>query len=255
MHVAITGASSGIGAALCREFAAHGCNITMVARRRDVLERLSHDLPRETFVVEQDLRDVRHAAEWIAQAEARLGPIDVLINNAGVQIIGDFCGVGSENTEAMLSLNLLTPLRLTAEVLPGMIRRGRGTIVDIASVAALAPTPWMAHYNASKAGLAGASEALRAELRGTGVHVVTVYPGPIDTPMAEAGYAAYGDAAPSKHLPIGTTKVLASRVRSAVERKRARVIYPRVYVLTRHFPGITRWLLDQLTPRPRMSAT
>jgi short-subunit dehydrogenase len=146
-----------------------------------------------------------------------------------------------------LRLNVFTPMRLTRAVLPAMLARRSGAIVDIASMAALAPTPGMHHYNAAKAGIAAASEALRGELRGTGVHVVTVYPGPVTTAMANASFEIYGN--DMRWVPTGTAPELARRIRRAVEKKQARVIYPGVYAVSRHFPALTRILVDRFTPR------
>ena len=115
-------------------------------------------------------------------------------------------------------------------------------------MAALAPTPGMYYYNASKAGMAAASEALRGELRGTGVHVVTVYPGIIETDMGKAGLASYHDSKLLALQPRGTTEELARLVVKAVERKHERVIYPSTNALARHFPATTRWMMDRLTP-------
>ena len=250
MHVAITGASSGIGAALAREFSAHGHAVTLVARRADLLQQVAASLPGETHVAVADLADVSRATSFLPGAEAALGPIDVLINNAGVQIVGPTSEVSPESGEQLLAVDLLAPLRLTHAVLPAMLARASGTIVDVASMAALAPTPGMTHYNAAKAGLAAASEALRGELRGSGVHVVTVYPGIIaSTDMARAALAKYE---PSKMLaafPRGTEETLASLVHRAVVRKQARVIYPRSGALSRWFPGATRWFVDRFTPK------
>lgn len=247
MHVAITGASSGIGEALAREFSAAGASISLIARRKDLLETLAASLGTPSFVKSVDLLDHQHAADWIPASEAALGPIDVLINNAGMQIVAPVEETSPEEGEAVLKLDLLTPLRLTQAVLPSMIRRGSGTIVDIASLAALAPTPGMHHYNAAKGGVAAASEALRGELRGTGVHVVTVYPGPISTAMAHASFERYGDAA--RKAPTGTTAGLARLIRRAVEKKKARVIYPRIYAVSRHFPALARFVVDRMTPK------
>lgn len=248
MHVVITGASAGIGAAIARAFAATGAHLTLVARRQALLDTLAAELNTETHVVAADLSDPATAADWLPEAEAALGPVDVLINNAGMQVIGPTASIDIERAETSLRLNLLTPLRLTHAVLPGMIERGKGTIVDIASMAALAPTAGMTWYNASKAGLAGASEAMRGELRGTGVHVVTVYPGIIPTDMGTKGLKAYR---PSKMLamqPQGTTDGLAQRIVKAVEKRRARVVYPRIYGMTRWFSPLTRWVMDRATP-------
>lgn len=250
-HVAITGASSGIGAALVREFVQAGARVTMVSRRRAEMAALAESLgPRariQIFVA--DLADVERATEWLAPAEAGFGPIDVLINNAGQQIVGPSAEVDFADIETMLALNLRSPMKLTRAVLPAMLARRDGTIVDVTSSAALAPVPGMWGYNASKGGLGAAAESLRGELRNTGVHIVAVYPGPVDTPMARAGYAAYPQTLATRILPEGKPDELARLVRSAVELKRPHVIYPSGYWLTRYFPGITRWFLDRVTPQ------
>lgn len=250
-HVAITGASSGIGRALALELARRGCRLTLVARRRSLLDALAAEAKTETFVAEADLGDPARSTDWLAPATEALGPIDVLVNNAGIQLIGRALDISPERLEAMLRLDLHTPLRLTHAVLPGMIARGEGTIVDVASMAAIAPTPYMMGYNAAKAGLAAASESLRGELRKTGVHVVTVYPGPIDTPMGTAGYEAYEPSFATRATPMGSPEVLARMIARAIEARRARVIYPRSYALSRWFPGSTRFFLDHFTPPPR----
>jgi short-subunit dehydrogenase len=250
MHIVITGASSGIGAALARELGKlPNARLTLVARRRPLLEKLARSLPAKTFVVERDLAQPGdRSTDWLVEAERENGPVDVLINNAGVQVIGRTAAIDVERGEASLHVNLLTPLRLTRAVLPGMIARKEGTIVDIASMAALAPTPAMTYYNASKAGLAAASEALRGELRGTGVHVVTVYPGIVATDMADDALAAYGSNLALRLQPRGTTSGLAALVRKAILRRTARVVYPRAYSFVRWFGPVVRWFMDRFSP-------
>ena len=116
-------------------------------------------------------------------------------------------------------------------------------------MAAIAPTPGMFFYNASKGALAAASEGLRGELRGTGVHVLTVYPGPVRTPMEEKGRAAYEETkAMSLLTPTGDADVLARKICDGVASKRHRIVYPGSYGLSRHFPNLTRFILDRLTP-------
>jgi len=171
-------------------------------------------------------------------------------SNAGVQVISPSATVDCEAGERSLLLNLAVPLRLIRAALPGMIERGDGAIVNIASMASLAPTPGMIYYNASKGGIAGASEALRAELTPHGVSVLTVYPGIIaDTDMAASGLAAYDTTAMMRAQPKGTAKELARRIGRALDRDRARLIYPRMNALARWFPGTTRWVVDRFTPR------
>src|SRR5881392_2505078 len=116
VHVVVTGASAGIGDAIAREFAAAGADLTLVARRKDKLDALARDagkLGRRTHVVAADLSDVARACDWLAGAEEALGPVDVLVNNAGVQNIEptEICDV--EAGEQLLRLNVHTPMRLT----------------------------------------------------------------------------------------------------------------------------------------------
>jgi short-subunit dehydrogenase len=248
MHVVVTGASSGIGEALVREYVAAGAAVTLVARRRDRLDQISAEVGGRTFVAGADLGDVDRACDWLEPAQAALGPIDVLVNNAGMQIVGPTDLTDPAQGEALLRLNVHAPLRLTRAVLPAMLARGSGAIVDIASMAAITPTPGMYYYNASKAALAAASESLRAELRGTGVHVVTVYPGPVHTPMGDRGITAYEPSRTLSFLQWGTTGELARLIRRAVEQRRPRVIYPRSYALSRHAPNLARWVVGRLSP-------
>lgn len=249
MHIAITGASSGIGEALAREFArAYGpqARLSLIARRRELMEAYAGSLGVPVWIGTVDLQKTETCADWIAEAEARHGPVDILINNAGIQIVNHCDLTSPEDGEAVVRLCLMTPLKLTRTVLPGMISRGRGTIVDISSMAGLVPTPYMFYYNAAKAGLGAASEGLRAEAARHGVHVVTVYPGPVKTAMADAAFAKMGTSV--NWVPTGTPEGLARLVRRAVERRKPRVIYPRFYALSRFIPGIARILTDRMTP-------
>lgn len=247
-HVVVTGASSGIGEAIAREYIARGAKVTLIARRRDRLDKLAESAPDRTHIVQADLGDPEVAFSWMDAAEKALGPVDVLINNAGVQIVRSVLETSWEDGKRLLELDLFTPLRLTQLMLERMVPRRSGTIVDIASMAAIAPTPGMFFYNAAKAGLAAASEGLRAEMKPHGIHVVTVYPGPVTSDMEAAGRAAYEERVSAKYAPTGAPAVLARRIACAVEKKRPRVVYPRVYSLSRHFPNATRWAMDALTP-------
>jgi short-subunit dehydrogenase len=249
-HVAITGASSGIGAALVAEFVRAGASVTMVSRRQAEMEALAARVGGKTQIFAMDLCNIARCCDWLAPAAARFGPIDVLINNAGVQPVEPSPESDPTTLEKTIALNLVAPMRLTLAVLPEMIQRGGGTIVDIASVAAIAPLPGMWIYNASKGGLAAATESLAGELAGTGVHVIPVYPGPVDTPMARSAYASYPGWAKALMLE-GDAEELARRIRTAVELKGGRIIYPLVYHVPRLFPTISRWVIDKVAPIPR----
>jgi short-subunit dehydrogenase len=249
LHVAITGASSGIGAEAAREFAAHGANVTLVARRKEELERLARDLPGRTFVAAHDLTDLPHAADWIPAAEAALGPIDVLVSNAGFLAVGPTASFDPDEGERMSTLNFLVPARLMRAVLPGMLARRGGVIVNVTSVAALVSMPGWAYQAASKAASAMFSEALADEVAGSGVHVMTFYPGPTDTPMTRAGLMRYGETKLADLIPLGNAAVLAARLRRAVERRSRRLFYPRFYAVLRWFPRLSQWVASRVSPR------
>lgn len=248
VHAVVTGASAGIGAGIARELGVAGARLTLVARRREPMEEIIAETCADGIVFARDLADPAQRLDWLDEAEQKNGPVEILVNNAGVQIVEATATTDLDAAERLLAVNLLAPLALTRNLLPGMLERGRGTIVDIASMAALAPTPRMTWYNASKGGIAAASEALRGELRGTGIHVVTVYPGIIPTDMGEAGMQAYRSTALLRMQPQGTTQELARRIRRAIEQRHDRVIYPSANTLARWLPPMTRWLMDRVTP-------
>jgi short-subunit dehydrogenase len=251
-HVVVTGASAGIGAAIARAFAERGSKLTLIARRRDLLEKLAAELSVETHIVVCDLVRLDTVTSWIDEAEAKLGPIDVLVNNAGIQPVSPTAKADLDFCEDTLTVNLTAPMRLIRTILPRMLERQSGTIVNVSSVAALAPTPGMFYYNAAKAGIAAASEALAGELRLTPIRVVTVYPGIIaETDMAQRSLQKYEPSRAVALQPIGTAAGVAKRVVAAVEKGRRRVIYPQMNALARHFPALTRWTMDLFTPALR----
>jgi len=249
MHALITGASSGIGEALAREMLARGWDVTMVARRRDLLDTIAKSATTSrAHVITADLADPSTGHAFLDEAEDELGAIDVLVNNAGVQIVKHMHETAWEDGERLLKLDLLVPMRLTHEMVKRMIPRQSGCIVDISSMAAIAPTPGMFFYNAAKAGLAAASEGLRAEVKPHGIHVVTVYPGPVSSAMEAAARANYEDRASARYTPTGSPDALARLIALAILKKRPRVVYPALYGFARHFPNATRWAVDSLTP-------
>ncbi|MGE0398873.1 MAG: SDR family NAD(P)-dependent oxidoreductase [Kofleriaceae bacterium] len=253
MHVVITGASSGIGAALARELGRAGHGLTLVARRRALLDALAKEPAianvARVRVVELDLSQPDRATSWIADAEAELGPIDVLVNNAGMENTGPSAEADPDELRKLLDLNLVTPLLMTRAVLPSMIARKSGAVVNVSSVAALVAPPMQAYYGASKAGLAMFSETLRGELAGTGVQVLTVYPGPIATPMGDAAAEKFGGRDKLPSVPEGQPDELARLIARAMQRNTARVIYPYPYTASRWFGPLARALVNRFAPR------
>lgn len=177
----VTGASGGIGLEIARELAARGHALVLTARSVDSLNALAHTLQREhgtrCLVVPLDL-GAPGGAEALAQriSEAGVEPA-VLVNNAGFGVYGRFAGADIGQTQAMIDLNVSALTRLTALLLPAMLRRRQGRILNVASTAAFQPGPGMAVYFATKAYVLSFSEALDAELHGQGVTVTALCPG------------------------------------------------------------------------------
>jgi short-subunit dehydrogenase len=257
MHALITGASSGIGEGLAKILGAAGYDLTLVARRAGEMERVADAIGTKVKIeiIPFDLSDLAGIPDVIARAEAANGPIDVLINNAGVQICDHTMAHDVEASERLVLLNLFAPLRMTRAVYPGMKARRRGTIVDIASVAAFNYTTYMTYYNASKAALAAASISLRAEFKEDGIHVMTVYPGPVKTPMGEIAIAKFETEPTIGPLPMpwGTPEGLAQLVLAGIRNKQAEIVYPAFYASAKVFRGIGQAITSSMTPKLKQS--
>lgn len=176
----ITGASSGLGAEFARQLAARGYALVLVARRQERLEALAGEL-QERFgipaqVLTADLSNPQDLGRLEKYVEG-LERLDLLVNNAGFGTHGRFFKVPPEKHLAMVDVHLKASLCLTRAALPGMIRRGKGGIINVASLAAFFPWPRNVTYNATKAALVSFSETLALELRGSGVKVQALCPG------------------------------------------------------------------------------
>jgi short-subunit dehydrogenase len=176
----ITGASSGIGAAFARRLAQYGYDLVLVARRRARLEALADELHHVTSqVVVADLAipaDIALVASIAADLSER-GQLDLLINNAGFGTVGRYADLPLKGQMDMLNVHIVAALQLIKAALPGMLRRGRGGIINVASIAGWYPLPGNATYSASKRFLVNFSESLQAELDGSGVYVQALCPG------------------------------------------------------------------------------
>jgi short-subunit dehydrogenase len=183
--VLVSGASSGIGKALAEIFAADGSRLVLVARTRDALESLADKLRKqhgvESLVIVQDLTQPGAAAEVKGQLDQAGWPVDVLINNAGVGAHGQFRNIPIDRQLAMVQLNVGALLHLTHLVLPPMVERRRGAILNVASTAAFQPGPYAAVYFATKAFVLSFSDALWEEVRQYNVTVTCLCPGPTRT--------------------------------------------------------------------------
>ncbi len=172
----VTGASAGIGEAIARIFAANDFDLVITARRSGPLESLATDLRQQVSVISipADLATETGVDRLIDTIDV---PIDILVNNAGVGSRGDFAALTDEDLTGLLALNVISLTRLTRHYLTPMLTRGHGRILNVTSVAAFSPLPSMALYAASKAYVLSLTEALAAELKGTGVSATALCPG------------------------------------------------------------------------------
>jgi short-subunit dehydrogenase len=183
----ITGASSGIGDEFARQLARRGYDLVLVARRKDRLEQLAKQVPTTAHVIECDLAS--ESAE-LPDEVANLGvDVDLLVNNAGFGLRGHFLELDARREAEMVRVNCEAVVGLTHAFVPGMVERGRGGVITVASTAGMQPLPYETTYAASKSFAISFMEALSMELRGTGVRALVVNPGPVKTEwQAVAGY-------------------------------------------------------------------
>jgi short-subunit dehydrogenase len=199
----VTGASSGIGAELARQLAARGYGVTLVARRRDRLEALAEELAAahaiRAEVVAADLTDEAARAGIVDEVARRGLGVAVLVNNAGLSTTGPVHRADPAAELRMVRTDVEAVVHLCTLALPAMVARGAGGVLNVASTAAFQPLPGQAGYAASKAFVLSYGHALRAELKGTGVHVTTLCPGPVRTEFAET--AGFSEAESQGSLP------------------------------------------------------
>ncbi|WP_019633105.1 SDR family NAD(P)-dependent oxidoreductase [Actinomadura atramentaria] len=175
----VTGASSGIGESFARLLARRGTGLVIVARRADLLDGLARDLvERYRVAVEVLAADLTDPAQR-ATVEDRLraDPVDLLVNNAGYGAFGAFADLGLDDQLKEIELNVTALVRLTHAALPPMLERGRGGVLNVASMAGYTPSPGSATYGATKAYVTAFSESLHAEVASRGVHVTALCPG------------------------------------------------------------------------------
>ena len=222
-RVLLTGGSRGIGPFIARALLARGAKVTLAARSADDLEGVRHSIGSDRVAtVAGDVTSQEDREAMVARAEAAFGPTDVLVNNAGIEAILPFSEYMEDDIHAMVATNLDAPIQLCRLVVPGMLARGRGHIVNVASLAGKAPTPYNTVYAATKHGLIGFTYSLRAEMHATGVSASAVCPAFV----AEAGFVtAYTEPNVSRGLGTETSpRRVARAVVRAIERDKPDVV-------------------------------
>lgn len=254
-HVLITGASSGIGLELARLFIGLDWKTSLVARRTpQIMEGVSGEpkyKPGNCAFIQADLIDPGQRREALVQAAQRLGPVDILINNAGRQSVGPVLESDAEERRRIFALNSEAPMDMT-EIFLGELemehnpRQPKG-VINISSLSGLLPVPLMAHYSASKAALGFYSEALRLEVKPDNIRILTVYPGPVATPLAERAFDSLemeSDNPLRKLIPEARPADLAREIWKAWQKNDARLVYPPVYQLAGTLPWLSQWVTE-----------
>jgi short-subunit dehydrogenase len=249
--VIITGASSGIGAATAHRLARDGVHLTLAARRQDRLEQVAAEVGKlggDALIVQTDVRNHDELERMVQTTLDKWGRVDVLINNAGVGHDKILLRTRSDRIRDEIHINLISVIEASQVVLPVMLRQKSGHIINVASIAGLVATPGSTVYAASKFGVNGFSDALRRELRGSGISVSAFCPGFTPSEISP-DLKAIADGQPGAPHPPGLMPVtyVANQIARLIRHPRRRVIIPpswKFLVLIAYlFPGIADALI------------
>jgi short-subunit dehydrogenase len=251
--VLITGAASGIGQALAQEFSAAGSNIIIVDINEEGMKNTNSQIEArggKAICIRADMSKVEEIQSLAVRAVKEAGQIDILVNNAGIAIVSEAQNVTIEEWHKILAINLHGPIFLTHCLLPHMIERRSGHIVNIASIAGLIGIPGFVPYCTTKFGVVGYSEALRVELAGYGIGVTVICPGFVSTPIIHSalikGFDQKLRAVPS--MATITPQKAAKAIVCGVRRNKAKVLpstmlVQLVYPLKKIMPGLVEFFL------------
>lgn len=184
----VTGGASGTGAAICREFAVEGAKVIVADRNLDGAKRMRETLVADlahadVLALAVDITDTSRVRGLAAAAVAHYGAVDILVNNAGVRLVKPFLQHSDDDWDQMIAINLTGHFRCAREFAPGMVTRGWGRIINIASIGGLVGRPDRVAYCAAKAGLLGLTKGMSMDLRHSGITVNAIAPGSIATPL------------------------------------------------------------------------
>jgi NAD(P)-dependent dehydrogenase (short-subunit alcohol dehydrogenase family) len=218
--VAITGAARGIGLATAQAVAARGARLAIGDLDREQAETAAASLPGDAVGLALDVTDPDSFARFLDQAEERLGPLDVLVNNAGIMVVGPLEDAGYRGASKVIDVNVKGVAIGMHLAIPRLRARGRGHIVNVVSSSAWIAPPALSVYAATKHAARGLTDAVRAELRPAGIHVTGVYPGVVQTDLATGTQASRG----SKMIE---PREVGEAIAAALENPRDDVFVPR----------------------------
>jgi uncharacterized protein len=240
-HAVVTGASRGIGEAVTRELTRRGCRVTMIARTAAALDTIAAQTG--AAAVPMDLASGGRVDTSIADIETRHGPVDILINNAALGDVAPFLDLPANASRRHINANLIAPMEMTRQVLPGMLQRGRGGIVNVCSVAGEIATRNATPYGASKAGLSMFTSYLHRELRKSPVTPLLLLLGEVDTAILDQVRADPVMSRVAKRvgkLRALTPQQVATKLADAIEKDRRILVLPaaaRPILTVRHIPS------------------
>lgn len=248
--VIITGGSEGVGAAAARKFAEAGANLMLVARTKKNLEAIAEELRDKTKVetFAMDVADAEACTDLFKKTHFEFGCIHVLINNAGYHARGPADSIDAEDLGKMIDVNLRAPIMLTRLALPYLREAGGGAIINVGSLAGRTPVPNSAGYSASKSGLRAFTYSMYEELRGSGIKIGLVSPGPIDTNFGRNSIDDVSNLTFSQ--PISTAEEVAQVILDLCGNNRCEQAMPAssgvLTSLTSLVPGLMRYLRPML---------
>jgi len=245
--VFITGASSGIGRACAFEFARAGARVVLTARSEDKLRGLAAEIgPDRALPIVMDVTVAADRTRALAQAKERFGGIDVLVNNAGWASFASVQHQPTDHIEQMVRLNFLAPIAMIQAVLPEMLARRTGQIINISSVVGHQAIPRMTVYSATKSARAALTTGLRMELRGSGIDVLLVAPGSTNTPFFTTAASVDVRAVRLNQDQYSPERVARAIVRSSRTRRREVTLTPAgrlITVIRRFSHRLADWLI------------
>ena len=243
----VTGASSGIGKAIAFELARKGARVVIASRRFEVLETVVKEI-KDTFpeaviplAIDCDVTNGKDVRKVIDLCTEHYGGVDILINNAGIGVYGEFERTSLEDVLSMMEVNFFGPVRFILEVLPMMREAKKGRIVNISSVAAKYGVPYLGAYSASKAALAALGQSLQAELAGSGISILTVYPGYTQTDFFKKEKNVGGADRPDK--PYTSPQKVAKAVVAGIESEKQELILSTEGKALVVFQGFIPWIV------------